>query len=153
MYRGLHCILSACVSVICNKNSWDKIEMSAVGGGGKPHVFGVTLRRSSHNTPWGVRIVGGVDVGSSIVIIRVSRQFYTIFITLLIRPRNVIHDFVIFVSISIQSARHCFASRIIHIGCLKRLSRWYFVRCDLGRWQLYQKLEINTKFCIVSADL
>ncbi|XP_021923036.1 PDZ and LIM domain protein 3 isoform X6 [Zootermopsis nevadensis] len=44
--------------------------MSAVGGGGKPHVFGVTLRRSSRNTPWGVRIVGGVDVGSSIVIIR-----------------------------------------------------------------------------------
>lgn len=44
--------------------------MSALRGGTRPHTFGVTLRRPSANTPWGIRIVGGADTGSAIVITR-----------------------------------------------------------------------------------
>ncbi|PNF41007.1 hypothetical protein B7P43_G08845 [Cryptotermes secundus] len=44
--------------------------MSAAGGGGKPHIFSVTLRRTSPNVPWGIRIVGGSDTGSCLIITR-----------------------------------------------------------------------------------
>jgi hypothetical protein len=60
-------------------NSWKRAilsvtghKMSAVRGGTRPHTLGVTLRRPSANTPWGIRIVGGADTGSAIVITRVS---------------------------------------------------------------------------------
>lgn len=44
--------------------------MSAAGGGGKAHIFSVTLRRASANVPWGIRIVGGSDTGSCLIITR-----------------------------------------------------------------------------------
>lgn len=44
--------------------------MNATRGATKPHAFGVTLRRPSPNTPWGIRITGGADTGSAIVITR-----------------------------------------------------------------------------------
>ncbi|KAJ9581369.1 hypothetical protein L9F63_023445 [Diploptera punctata] len=43
-----------------------------MSGGGKPHIMGVTLRRSSTKTPWGIRIVGGSDMGTPIIITRVQ---------------------------------------------------------------------------------
>lgn len=38
----------------------------------KEHVFGVTLLRQSKNTPWGLTIVGGADLGTPIIVTRVS---------------------------------------------------------------------------------
>lgn len=49
-----------------------KVKMSRQS---KDHVFGVTLRRRDRNTPWGLRIVGGADLGTPIIVTRVSMQY------------------------------------------------------------------------------
>jgi hypothetical protein len=112
--------------------------MSAAGGGRKPHECSVTLRRSSPNTPWGIRIVGGSDVGTSIVINRVSRQFDTVFGMLTV-PR-ISHGLVIFPSLSDQTAEHCFISEIGYIRYLIGQSHCYFIMLlpfvTMYRWEL-----------------
>ena len=40
----------------------------------------VKLKRSSAGKPWGIRIAGGADLGTPIVVTRVSFSFHQIFI-------------------------------------------------------------------------
>ena len=36
------------------------------------HEFGVTLERRSNDVPWGIRLAGGSDLNSPLIIIRVN---------------------------------------------------------------------------------
>lgn len=36
------------------------------------HEFGVTLERSSPNEPWGIRLAGGSDLNTILIIVRVK---------------------------------------------------------------------------------
>lgn len=44
----------------------------------KDHVFGVTLTRHNRNEPWGLRIVGGADLGTPIIVTRVSKKIHQV---------------------------------------------------------------------------
>lgn len=66
-----HCIKSIFVNFCevnlgCRESVTDFVKMSQLY-----HEFGVTLQRHSSDEPWGIRLAGGSDLNSPLIIIRV----------------------------------------------------------------------------------
>lgn len=63
-----------CLSSPCCRR---RRSMGPMGGsaGSQPHVKAVRLHRDGQNQPWGIRLVGGVDLNAPLVITRVRKEY------------------------------------------------------------------------------
>lgn len=67
-------VLHQRVLVTCSHTYTDAVTSAVIMGSKKPSTWSVTLNREGKSQPWGIRLAGGADLNTPLIITKVGRN-------------------------------------------------------------------------------